>query len=130
MLTIVDVKREFDQEYKKSGIQHFLNDLYHGTDRLNCDVRPVAGSDAFFGSYDYFGSNIDQTETNPPAGPYWRMQHLDSMKEFLDNNREYRTKKIKEMNKKNPGVNQERVASKSDEILKMASIFEEATMVP
>lgn len=112
--TIVDEKREQDIPYKKSGVQHFVNDLYKGTDRLNLDCRPIAGSDAFFTSYDYFGGNHQASKTNPSIGPYWRMSQFDEgLPEFLVEVRDERKQKIDEMNRENPGVNQERLLDKT-----------------
>lgn len=114
MKTIVDQKRKQDVPFKSSGVQHFVNDLYKGTDRLNLDCRPIGGSDAIFTSYDYFGANHQATETNPSVGPYWRMQQFENggIAEFLDDVREERQQKIDKMNRKNPGVDQERLIDK------------------
>lgn len=112
--TIVDVKREQDIPYKKSGVQHFVNDDFHGTSRLNLDSRPVAGSDALFGSYDYFGGSHEPGKSNPSIGPYWRMDQFDSMDEFLSDVRKERQGLVHKKDETNKGVNQ---------ILTYASVF-------
>lgn len=120
--TIVQEKRDQDFPYKNSGIQHFVNDLYKGTDRLNLDSRPVAGSDAIFKSYDYSGKNAP-SETSPSIGPYWEMDRHGTLSDFLDGARKDRNKKIDEMNRKNPGVYQFKNA-KIEKLVHMASVYE------
>lgn len=106
MGSIVDKAKERDKPYKESGVQYVISEPLNGIERIDLDSRRVAGADAIFGSYDYFGSNHDATDTNPSVGPYWRMQELDSLDDFLEDVRDQRASIMSKHNSNTKGTQQ------------------------